>query len=155
MSKTRKAIVIILSLLIAGTLAFIWGNSMASTENSEEASSGVFSVFSPLFDSVFGTGVITEKFFRKMAHFGEFFVLGVEIHLLALTLKGLNIKPFLLSLPVGFAVGGIDEIIQIFSNRGAAVKDVFIDFAGFALAFTVFAVAALIKRGKEKKTKKA
>lgn len=155
MSKGKKAIVIILAFLIAGTLAFIWGNSVATKEKSEEVSSGVYEAVSPVFDTVVGEDKVTEKDFRKMAHFSEFFVLGLEIELLIFVLKGLDIKWFLISLPFGLLVGGIDEIIQIFSERGAAVTDVLIDFSGCLLAFLIFAVAFLIGRGKKKKTKKS
>ena len=127
---------------------------MATKEKSAEVSSSVYEEVEPVLDTVLGEGTVDEFSFRKLAHFSEFFVLGLEIELLILTLNGLNIKRFLLSLPFGLAVGVIDEIIQIFSERGAAVKDVFIDFSGFLLAFIIFAVAFLIWRGKEKKTKK-
>lgn len=155
MSKIKKAIVITLAILIVGTLAFIWGNSVATREKSEEVSSGVYEVVSPVFDAVVGENKVTEKDFRKMAHFSEFFALGLEIELLVFVLKGLNIKWFLIPLPFGLFAGGIDEIIQIFSERGAAITDVLIDFSGYLLAFLIFAVAYLIGRGKKKRQKKS
>ena len=155
MSKKRKIFAVILSVLMAGTLAFIWGHSAVSIERSAEESSGVFDAVSPVFNSIFGTGTISEWLFRKMAHFGEFFILGLEVEFLILTLKGLNIKLFSLSLAFGLFVGAIDEIIQVFSSRGATVRDVIIDFSGFLIAYIIFVMATLFKRLKEKKTKKS
>ena len=155
MSKTRIAVVIILSVLIVGTLAFIWGNSVLPKEESAEVSSTVYEEVEPVLDTVLGEGTVDEFSFRKLAHFSEFFLLGFETMLLVLTLKGLKILPLIIALPAGLVVGAIDETIQIFSERGPAVKDVFIDFTGYFCAFFLFFIVAVIGFFIKKKTKKS
>ena len=154
MSSGKKITVIILSVLIALTLCFIFRNSFLGKESSSTEARGVLETLSPILDAIFGEGVITIKFFRKAAHFAEFFLLGLEVCFLMFTLKGLKLKPFLCVLPAGFFVGGIDEIIQIFSERGALFTDVLIDFSGYVAAFIPFAIAFVIKHLKSKKIKK-
>jgi VanZ family protein len=48
------------------------------------------------------------------------------------------------SFPVALIIAFFDETIQIFSARGPAVLDVWIDFAGFASASVVFYTVAII-----------
>lgn len=77
---------------------------------------------------------ITSLVVRKLAHFAEYFILGILVYL---TVNSYNIKyPFACSIIfcILFACG--DEIHQIFSNnRSPKILDVFIDTCGSLLAF--------------------
>lgn len=77
--KILSAIIIVLILL---TLAFIWGNSLATIEESEQQSEKVLDDVKPALETVVGTGKVTEHLIRKLAHFVEYLVLGVEFALL-------------------------------------------------------------------------
>lgn len=148
----KKIFTVILSITIGLTLAFIFSNSIPSKAESSEVSGGVYEFFAPFFDFIFGEGVITHGLFRKFAHMGEFFILGVQVFLLNLNLFGLKISKLLLFLPIGLLVGGLDEGIQVLSNRGASFVDVLIDFSGFTISFLIFFIIALIKRKKPNRT---
>lgn len=144
MDKGKKTGIIILSVLIAATLAFIWGNSAVGQTESAAESGKVYDTFARVFNAVFGEGVITHSIFRKMAHFSEYALLGVEIYsLLSLTQK---IKPlaFLSCFQFGTYAAVIDESIQIFSKRGPQISDVLIDFCGYVFGASVFLVVFLI-----------
>lgn len=151
MSKGKKLKIIITSVVIALTLAFIWGNSAVSVAQSGQSSGGVYGSVKPALDKIFGEGVITHHVFRKTAHLVEFFCLGIEVCLLYYFIYG--IKPSKLSeiFLCGLAVAVIDESIQILSSRGSDVFDVLIDFIGFAIAVGLSNLAFIaIKKIKEK-----
>lgn len=138
MTKAKKIRITIWSILIALTLVFIWGNSFFSKETSSSESEGLFKMLTPFFDFIFGEGVITHSFFRKLAHFGEFGLLGIEISLLFFELFGQDKKKIFQSIRLGLYVALIDETIQVISKRGPSVVDVWIDFAGFLTAIIMF-----------------
>ena len=144
MSKGRKTGIIICSVLIAATLAFIWGNSAVSKAASAEESGKIYGMFEGIFNAIFGEGVITHNVFRKIAHFSEYAVLGVEVYaLISLTL---GIKPLVVlsSFQFGLYAAVIDESIQILSERGSLVSDVLLDFCGYAFGAALFLIVFLV-----------
>ena len=156
MSKRKKILIVSQSILIALTLWFIFKNSILSKQQSSEQSGSVFFAFQYIFDAIFGAGVITPSVFRKMAHAIEFALLGFQVYLLYYTLMGFKIKRLFEVLCLGLIVGIIDESIQILSNRGAQVSDVWIDFGGYALGvgvsmLSMFIVNFIIKKRRAKK----
>ena len=152
MTKKRKAIIVILSLLIALTVGFIWSNSVRSISESSEQSEATFSFVREILDFIFGKGVITHAIFRKLAHFGEFFVLSIEINLLVVVTKKYKITRVYVPMLCGLLVAIVDEVIQIFSHRGPAVVDVLIDFGGVSLAtlFVLLIMLIIIKKRNSK-----
>ena len=99
-------------------------------------------------DSVGGVGI------RKIAHFVEFFALGVVASLLVRScVQDAKYELLLLSV-LGFFVPVIDETIQIFTARGSSVRDVWIDAGGFAagcvIAFASFVLARRIRKSMKK-----
>ncbi len=144
----------ILIALIVLSLVFIFGQSCIPTDKSAEESEGVGSfleeIFSP--DTVFGRFVLTN--IRKIAHFTEFFILGVWVSLYAV----LYIKKrsaYAYSLPLALFVAFTDETIQIFSGRGPMIFDVWIDFFGFAsAAVIIYTVSELARHIRAKKQTK-
>ena len=140
---------IIVAVLIALTLVFIWTNSMQSRGESTKRSSEVLEVIAEILEPV-GIDVDTtdDLLIRKLAHFAEFFLLGAELSVLCL-LYGMNsAQGFFNSLSAGLAAAVTDETIQIFSNRGSSVADVLLDFSGILAAA---AAVWLIYRMKIKK----
>ena len=156
MSKAKKIRITVWSVLIVLTIGFIWGNSILSKSASSSESEGLFALLQPVFDFIFGEGVITHGFFRKLAHFGEFGLLGLEICLLYFEVFGQEKKRIYQSLRLGLYVALIDETIQVISERGPSVVDVWIDFAGFLTATVMFyMIIGAFKSLKERKSKSA
>ena len=89
---------------------------------------------------------------RKLAHFTEYAALGATGHLLFdCTIQDKYRKYTTVSL-VGVATPLIDETIQIFSQRGPALTDVWIDVGGYLLGVLVVFVVFCIMRNRQKKT---
>ena len=128
----RKILIVLLVLL----LAFIWGHSCMPAEVSLEESGSVQNRLQPLLELIFGAGNVTDHLVRKLAHFAEFFCLGCVLALL-LPFRG---KSQLLAGGLSMLTGFIDETIQIFSGRGPAISDVWLDFSGAAAAIALLAL---------------
>ena len=130
------------------TLAFIWGNSFLPREESTEISDETMGIMQSVLNFIFGTGGITlsEGFVRKLAHFSEFFALGVEFSLLVISLNKETYKSNLTLLPIGLIVATIDESIQLLSDRSADVLDVLLDFCGYLTAVAVFLIIFAVRR---------
>ena len=134
----RRKILIVLLILL---LAFIWGHSCMPVSASEEESSVILELLRPLLGAVVGPENVTLHLVRKMAHFTEFFCLGCVLALL-LPFRG---KSQLLAGGLALLTGFIDETIQIFSGRGPAISDVWLDFSGAAAAILILALARLLR----------
>lgn len=122
-----------LTVLIILTLALIWGHSLLGREASSEESGFVMELLEPVLEMVVGEGNVTEFLVRKLAHFTEFFVLGLEMLTFFAYRKPLFPQAFLLALTHGFFAAFLDETIQIFSGRGPMIQDVWLDVSGFAV----------------------
>lgn len=145
MSGKRKLTAGILLVLLVCNLCFIWGNSLVSRAESHNLSVGVLGFLPPFWQAL---GLSEEEMvhlLRKAAHFTEFACLGgLSTGLLALYRK-VRFSPIIHLLSAGFLVAAIDETIQVFSNRGSQLQDVWLDFSGFAVGlFVVLTVRAVL-----------
>ena len=136
----KKAIVF--GIILALTLCFIWGNSMLSREMSGAISHFVADVFGG------------EQGASEEGHFLEFAFLAVIFQLFAREVLKDGVRCALASALVGVSVPLIDETIQIFSDRGYALTDVWIDISGYALGSAVVLSAFLIVRFAQKRGKR-
>ena len=134
--QTKKRI---LSVLIVCNLAFIWGNSAMTAQQSGDVSGSLLARLLELFP--FLAGENAHFFLRKLAHFSEFAALG----LLSSVRKRLDEPPRPSFFLFGLAPACIDETIQlVVPGRASSLIDVWIDAAGFAfgclicLGFTIF-----------------
>ena len=132
----RRVLIVLLVLL----LAFIWGHSCMPVDASREESSAVLELLRPLLGLIVGKENVTLHLVRKLAHFTEFFCLGCDLALL-LPFRG---KSQLLAGGLGMLTGFIDETIQIFSGRGPAIRDVWLDFSGAAAAILILAAIRVL-----------
>lgn len=93
---------------------------------------------------------------RKVAHFVEHGLFGIEIFLLMLFIERdsgkerkifpIGIKSVLIALNIGILVALFDESIQILSARGPSVSDIWLDISGYATFVAVmFAVFTIVK----------
>ncbi|MBQ3373455.1 MAG: VanZ family protein [Oscillospiraceae bacterium] len=138
----------ILTAVILFTLAVIWGHSLLGREASSEESSFVMDLLTPLLEVVVGKGNVTEHLVRKLAHFCEFFVYGIELQLFFALSKSRK-NAFLLALSHGLFTALVDETIQIFSGRGPMIQDVWLDFSGVAVGALITLAATALKKDKK------
>ena len=142
MNQTRSKK--ILAVVIIVTLAVIWGHSLLGREASSEESSFVMALLTPFLEVFVGKGNVTEHLVRKLAHFCEFFILGIELQLFFSLLKSRK-SAFLLALSHGLFTALVDETIQIFSGRGPMIQDVWLDFSGVTVGSLVGLAVIMIK----------
>ena len=163
--KQRRTIFIItFSVLLVFTLGLVWGNSVRNADKSENQSSAVYEEVKSATTKVVGEdraeeifSCFTLKDFRKLAHVAEYFVLAIEVACLFCVIFGAK-KSTLKYLPVSILTGVftavVDETIQIFSNRGSSVADVWVDTSGYVLgtlvATAIIAIAVSVMKKREK-----
>ena len=131
-ASARKCWNIILGLLVFLTLAFIWGNSLLPRTESQEISRGLLAELCAALEHV-GLHIDPQNdhWLRKLAHFGEFGLLGAELGLLLCLNRRQSVQGFVNCAFAGLAVAVTDEALQLISNRGSQVQDVLLYFAGF------------------------
>ncbi len=155
------AVTICLSACVVATMLVIYALSAESPEDSGDRSNVVTDV---VVDVVYpdlqerppaeqqSLLARLQSFIRKLAHFAEFALLGF---LSALLVRHIATRLPALRWWLRWSITALfclfyaisDEVHQIFSNRGPAVKDVLIDFAGAVAGLTVgFALMWLIYR---------
>lgn len=138
---------IIMAVIIMATLTVIWGHSMMPAETSSKESGTIFAFLQPVLDFLFGEGLSTEHFIRKVGHFTEFFILGAELMVLFRYLNRRLVR-LVTAWAAGTLCGLIDETIQLFSpGRSSEVPDVWLDSAGCLTGVLLaIAVCTLIRR---------
>lgn len=143
---------------IALTVTFIFSNSFDDKGKSNEKSNKIVKVIKPSVDKVSkkltGKPVKTEdlnKYTRKMAHFTEFAVLGIELLILMLLIEKKLTKLIFMPLFTGLLTAVTDEFIQSFNQRSDMVSDVIIDFSGCIFGIITALLVFIIKKHKSKK----
>lgn len=134
-SKTKTKTILTISIFM--TVLFIWGNSILPGTVSSEISNQVLGFIKNMLDIVPMPQEENSSFIniRKLAHFLEFMLLGLELSYFFLAKTRLHLSTVLLC---GFMTALIDETIQMFSaGRGPMVGDIWIDIAGFGFGFIV------------------
>lgn len=117
-------------------LLFIWGNSLLPGSVSGRESGWVLSLLEPFLrwlGNVIGRGgpvLPMEVLVRKLAHFSEFWLLGVLMAAL-LERPERGRTHFLLAELFCLGAAVVDELIQhMIPGRGPSIKDVLLDFSG-------------------------
>ncbi len=132
--------------IIVLLLAFIWGNSTLSGEESGAISGGLLEWLTehfPLLEDM------PELVLRKLGHVSEFAALGFFLGLYFWNQQSYH--RITMPMLIGFAAADIDELIQVFSpKRGPSVVDVWIDMgglcAGLLVAQLLLGVWKLVKK---------
>ena len=132
MTKAKIPLIIV-CVLTALTVIFIFSRSIPDKVDSDKESSRVVE----LFELVFGKGNVNAKFVRKLAHFTEFAALGAELSVLLWVLRKKSFQAYLNVTFTASAVALCDETIQIFSGRGPRVQDVWLDISGAAFGIAL------------------
>ena len=137
----RKRWNIVLVLLLVLTLAFIWGNSLLPRTESQEISRGLLAELCAALEHVgLHLDPQNDHWLRKLAHFGEFGLLGAELCTLLFLNRRARPQGFVNCAFAGLVVAVTDEALQLISNRGSQVQDVLLDFAGFVTGLLLWAL---------------
>lgn len=140
----KNTVRFLLIVLILLTVAFIFIQSLKSPEKSSQASDKVGEIVEEFIPPDTKPGEFVKLNIRKIAHFVEFALLGIEVSLYVALFARKKIF-MLASYPLGLFIALFDETIQIFSGRGSSVRDVWLDFLGFStLAALVYAITFLV-----------
>ena len=146
----KKLKPVIISFLLL-SLLFIWANSLLPPTASSRASVFFTRLLTPLLELFTGRGNVTEHLVRKLAHFTEYAFFGLW---LALWMKASD-KKAVNALLTGFVAAFLDETIQMFTGRGPAIKDVWIDLGGIAagigLIHLILALSGQFRKEKREK----
>ena len=126
---------ILLVTITATILSFFVQSALPPALSSAEsdAVSGFLGVLIPKDTPI---GEFIHSNIRKIGHFCEYGLLGVQLALItALSCTERNNK-FLFSCHLfALVVALLDETVQIFSGRGPSVSDVWLDFLGFTVLY--------------------
>ena len=149
--KREKIITFFRYFLIALTvlnLAFIFYQSTLPREESAEQSEAVGGFLEEIFPPDTKTGKFVLSNIRKIAHFTEFFTLGIWVTLyFVFFVEKKKYHPFVF--PTALLIALFDETVQIFSGRGPMISDVWIDFFGFStsavIIYTVYYITYIIR----------
>lgn len=152
--KIKKIFLYILIAAIVLTVLFIFSNSLKPKDQSLEDSNAVGGIISSIFPPDSDIGKFILEYIRKIAHFTEYGLLGIEMALLVIFYFKKRIRAGLISLNLSLVVAFIDESLQYISERGPSISDVWIDVGGFmffslivyAIAFSAHLIARLISR---------
>ena len=152
-ASVRKRWNIILGLLVLLTLAFIWGNSLVNRTESQELSRSLLAEICAALENV-GLYIDPENdhWLRKLAHFGEFGLLGAELCALLFLNRRARFQGFVNCAFAGLTAAVTDEALQLVSNRGSQVQDVLLDFAGFLTGLLLCGLICRITGRKRRKT---
>lgn len=154
---------IVLGVLIALWLGFIWCNSAENGSETVETSNGVTQIVAEIVVPGYGglpqeekTAVI-EKIsppVRSLAHAFEFFVLALLVGALVYTFafKSVFLKQISITLTACFLCACADEIHQYFvPGRTADILDILVDVAGALVGCGFLIAAALLRNNKANK----
>ncbi len=123
------------ALLVGLMLVFIWGNSLLPGSASSQESECVRQLLAPLLAGIqrglaaLDIHVGQQFLVRKMAHFGEYAMLGFWMGLLLERESGGT--RLLRAEGLCILAAGVDELLQCFAvNRGPGLRDVALDAVG-------------------------
>ena len=141
----------VLVVLLILLLAFIWGNSCLPVRFSARESGTILNLIRPFLERFVGEGNVTDHLVRKLAHFAEFTALGLVIGLLVQSGRRFRLQPVVFSLVMGLLAAFADESIQMFSDRGDQIIDVWLDFSGVTLGVALACLLLALRRQRRRK----
>lgn len=138
--KNKRALICAVYIFaIILTLVFIFHNSLVSKESSGVQSDKVIEVVRPIVDP--NLNVKDWKMsliIRKLGHVIEFALLGAELALFSFHLSSsFKLRDAIYATFGGLLVANLDELIQIYTERGSSVSDVFIDLGGLVAGIVI------------------
>ncbi len=156
--KKNTKLLKILYVTLTVSLVLVWGQSCISKTESRETSDIVVEWITPIdeldpgYSSETGwTYVELSTLVRKLAHVAEYSVVGFQVMAILLLKKKKSIYMFFNAFFLCMMIGFVDETIQLFSNRGSLVSDIWIDIAGSVLGMIMAYVLEIIILAVKKK----
>lgn len=135
----KRKIILILVILL---LIFIWAHSIIPERSSAHESLWFANTMLNPVHRYLGLNFVDKITVRKIAHVMEFLMLSVFT---ALYWKGRIVR----SIYTGFTVAFLDESIQVITERGALITDIWIDLIGVGIGTAIgCAIWKLRKRDK-------
>ena len=136
----KRIIYLILVILWLGVIfMFSSQNGEDSGNTSKELIIKIVNVYEKITNKEVDMNIAIEKMqypIRKLAHFTEYFILGIFMFLFINTYNFKN--KLLITIGICFICASFDEIHQIFSdNRGPSIIDVFIDTFGSIVSSSI------------------
>ena len=158
----KKKVLIFFYITFTISLALVWGQSCFSREDSRVSSDIVVEMIKPI--DQLETGYRSENgwtytelstYVRKFAHVIEYAALSFQLMCIFL-LKGKRKLVWYINCTfMIMLIALIDETIQIFSNRGSEIGDIWIDLAGNALGLlAAFIIGTIVIKKTQKKEAK-
>lgn len=146
---------IVMTVLSAGAVCFIFGNSLMNAEDSSEFSEGVLEMLNRLLCSLRIDFELDSFTVRKAAHFTEFALLGALLCSTAYLYLFKRLRSALIAMTLGALTAVCDELIQTMSEgRACQISDMLIDTSGVLTGtLIVLLMVTLIIRIKKNKVK--
>ena len=136
---------ILLLLLIFATVVHAFCQSSLPAAESVEQSDKIGEIIEEIIPPETKPGEYIQKNLRKLAHFTEFFFLGLWSALYAVIYTG-KCWAYASLIPFGMTIALLDETVQIFSKRGSSVTDIWIDVLGYASSVIPIVIIYLLAR---------
>ena len=112
---------IIFTVLIVATLAFIWIHSAMPGDMSSEESGFIFDILSPVLGLILPDELVTEHLVRKLAHFSEYGLLGIEMFSYTLERRFAGVKHVISSTVEKSVLSSNGEKSLLSSNGGKSL----------------------------------
>ncbi len=159
----KKTVIIILAIILAMCIAFIFSNSLKNGAETISQSGMIKDIFDNILDFLKIDIKISEQNIRTLGHFAEFFALSCVLTVSILLIFPFDFKnPFtgklfvyFLPIAVSAVVALIDEFIQLFSpGRACDILDVLVDVTGATAAnLIIMGIVFIIYAIKKRKSK--
>ncbi len=133
--------------LILVTLGLIFWFSTMDKQSSADMSNGFSKLFGDIINKVSSLFTDEPINIRKLAHFAEYMLLGVEAAIFADLVSSYKLQTFCNLAFFGLASAVTDESIQILSNRGSSVSDVLLDCRGYVTGVLIVLLVIFVKAG--------
>ena len=142
----HKRVTLILAVMLALVILFIWGNSVLPKSLSAMISGAVGNFMASILGEGDASTTVGGFSVRKLAHLLEYFALGVLLPMFFAGFIGSRALRLTLTVSSGVAIPLIDETIQILSSRGPSIVDIWIDVAGFSVGCAAVYLAFYIQK---------
>ncbi len=141
-TKGRLTVCIVLTVL---TLGWIWGNSLMPGDVSGGFSGNLLKWIGRIFPFISPESPQSGHMIRKLAHFGEFFVLGGLLFWLGGMCFKKTGQAVIPTLAGGILAAAVDELLQRFvPGRYGCLADVLLDSCGAATGMIVILIGYTI-----------
>ncbi len=139
MPASEKLLILAMALTV---LSFFVQSALPPAVSAAESDS-----ISAILENIIPSNTPVGRFFhdnlRKIGHFAEYGLLGIETALLLMLFVKRGMREFFISSVSALFIAFLDETFQIFSGRGASISDVWLDFSGF-LALNIITSGIII-----------